>query len=262
MTAKDADALNHLVVEALRNGPMSKRGLAEAVRPRLNKKVQAWMDRVSSFCSPALTEGLICYGPEQDKGKGNEAVFVRVDQWLTKQKKVDESTSQQILLRSYLRSYGPATVQDFSFWSGISMKDSKEVWNSLAQELAEVSIEGQQRSILHLDLNELAESSLDEEVVRLLPAFDSYVLAHARKGHLVSDQHYKRVYRNQGWISPVVLIHGKIAGIWSCARKGKVLALEAEFFEKPPRRLQTKIHDEAESLGGFLNASTITVKIS
>jgi len=259
MTAKDVDALNGLVVEALGSGSMSKHNLTRAIRPRGNKKVQAWMDRVSSFCSPALTEGLICYGPEQDRA--NEAVFVRVDQWLPKQKKVDGSASRQILLRSYLRAYGPATVQDFSFWSGISMKDSREVWNKLAQELAEVSVEGQKRSILDQDLNELAESSLDEDVVRLLPAFDSYLLAHARKDHMVKDQCYKRVYRNQGWISPVVLINGKIAGIWSCARKGKALALEAEFFEKPPRRLLTKIHDEAESLGKFLNASiTVAVK--
>ena len=37
---------------------------------------------------------------------------------------------------------------------------------------------------------------------------DPYLLAHRDKDHLLSAEHYKRVYRNQGWISPVVLIDG------------------------------------------------------
>ena len=126
------------------------------------------------------------------------------------------------------------------------MRESKEIWNSVVLEMVEISNEGQKGAILNQDLNEFVESSLDEDVVRLLPAFDSYVLAHAKKDHMVSSQHYKRVYRNQGWISPVVLINGRIAGIWSCARKGKALSLHAELFERVPKRLQSRIHDEGE----------------
>src|ERR1700724_812344 len=43
MTAKDLDALNGLVMEALCSGPRSQRDLSERIKPRLNKKVQAWM---------------------------------------------------------------------------------------------------------------------------------------------------------------------------------------------------------------------------
>lgn len=258
MTAKDLDGLNALVMEVLRSGPKSQRDLAQAIRPRVNKKVQAWMERFWSPVRPAVVEGLVCYGPEQHLSKSNgqgrrsDAVFIRVDEWLPKQKEVDELTSQQVLLRSYLRAYGPATVQDFAFWSGIAMQESRAIWNSLAPELAEVSIEGQKRSILSQDLGELAESSLEKDVVRLLPGFDPYLLAHAKKDHMVKDQYYKRVYRNQGWISPAVLVNGRIAGIWSCTKKGKALSFKAELFEKPSRPQRTKIQDEAESLGHFL----------
>jgi uncharacterized protein YcaQ len=261
MTARDLDALNGLVMEVLRSGPMSQRDLNAAIRPKLNKRIQGWAERFWSLCRPAAVEGLICYGPEQETGRRGDVVFVRTDQWLPKQKKVDEITSQRLLLRSYLGAYGPATVQDFAFWSGISMKDSKEVWNSLAQELAEVSIEGQRKSILSRDCDELAESNFDGEVVRLLPGFDPYLLAHAQKDHILSDRHYKRVYRNQGWITPVILVDGRIAGIWSFVKKGKALSLRAELFEKLRKPLLMRIHDEAESLGKFLNAS-ISVELS
>jgi hypothetical protein len=54
--------------------------------------------------------------------------------------------------------------------------------------------------------------------VRLLPAFDAFLLAHATKDHIVDPRFYKRVYRNQGWISPVVLVGGRIAAVWSIQR--------------------------------------------
>jgi uncharacterized protein YcaQ len=261
MTATDLNGLNALVMESLQPGPMSQRDLTEAVKPRLNKRIRAWMERFWSILRPAVVEGLICYGPEQRDGKGrrNDAVFVRVDQWLPRQKGLDEMkdelTSQHILLRRYLQAYGPATLRDFSFWSGISMKESREIWNSLSQELAEVSIEGQKRSILGRDLDVLAKSVLDDEVVRLLPGFDPYLLAHAEKDHIVSSQHYKRIYRNQGWISPVILINGRVVGIWSCTRKGKALSCKVELFEKVSKLHRTKIQDEAESLGRFLGGA-------
>ena len=35
------------------------------------------------------------------------------------------------------------------------------------------------------------------------------------KDHLLDARFNKRVYRNQSWISPVLLIDGKIAGVWA-----------------------------------------------
>jgi hypothetical protein len=260
MTAKDLDGLNALVVEALRAGPQSQRDITQAIRPKLKPKVRTCMEYFWSIVRPAVVEGLVCYGPEQSGGKRNEAVFILVDHWLRKQKRVDEFTAQQTLLRNYLRCYGPATVQDFAFWSGIGMKESREIWNSLLDEMAEVSIEGQNKCILSSDLESLAESKLEEDAVRLLPGFDPYLLAHARKDHMLNDKYYKRVYRNQGWITPAILVNGKIAGVWSCTKKEKKFSLKAELFEKISRRQRTGIHDEAENLGGFFGGS-VSVEI-
>jgi hypothetical protein len=61
--------------------------------------------------------------------------------------------------------------------------------------------------------------------VRLLPAFDQYVVApslHAR--HLLPGDFKKAIYRPQGWISPVLLVDGRMDGVWRHERKGKRLA--------------------------------------
>lgn len=196
-------------------------------------------------------EGLVCYGPD----RGQEVTFVRVDQWLPKQREVSEQEVKQVLLRRYLSAYGPATLQDFSKWSGISMKEGRAVWESLEGELVKVPMGDKKGSVLRKDSKQLRKCHLGEPVLRLLPSFDPYMLGHVEKTHLVDDRYYKRVYRQQGWISPVVLLNGRVIGIWSYTRRRKGLSLEIELFERRSKTIHARIEEEAASLGGFLETS-------
>jgi hypothetical protein len=253
ITPKEIEAMNEAIMEALRAGPKTQRELTECLRPRVGKKMRTYMKlawSIQTFRS-ALVEGLICFGPEQD----NKATFVRVDQWLPKQKEVPEQEAKQILLRRYLRVNGPATLRDFSKWSGIPTKEAGGVWESVKDELIEVAIEDTKAFMLQEDFRELAKSALDDQVLRLLPHFDPYMLGHAEKDYLVEASHYKRVYSNQGWISPVVLLNGRVIGVWSYKRGGKRWSLEIEPFEKFSKSLRAKIEEETTSLGKFLETS-------
>jgi len=215
VTLREVEAMNEAAVEALRGGPMPQHELTEHIRPKVGKRVRAWMEKVWSVFRPAIMEGLICYGPD----RGPEVTLVRVDQWLPRQRKVSENEAKQIVLRRYLGAYGPATPQDFSKWSGISMGETRAVWESLEKELVEVLVENKKASLLRKDLAALRNCDPGEPVLRLLPNFDPFLLAHAEKNHLVHDRHYKRVYRQAGWISPVVLLNGRVIGTWSSAQK-------------------------------------------
>lgn len=250
ITRGEADGLTEMIVEALSGGPKAQSELRNHIRPRVSKRVRAWMDRVSNVLRTALAEGMICYGGE----RGAEGTCVRINQWLPEQRSYEEHDAKLILLRRFLRAYGPATLADFSKWSGMTVKEAKPVWESLAEELKPVSSEGQTSFLLCKDQKDFAESELRGPVVRLLPSFDPFLLAHADKDHLVDAAHYKRVYRNQWLISPVVLLNGRVAGIWSHKRRADRIALDVQFFEKPAKVLRTALEEEAASLGRFLGA--------
>src|SRR5439155_15512066 len=115
-----------------------------------------------------------------------------------------------------------------------------------------VSVEDRKAFILREDCDELTGSHLGDETVRLLPNFDPYLLAHADKNHLVSARYYKRVYRQQGWVSPVVLLNGRVIGTWSYARRGKRVSLEVAPFENLSRLIRTRVEGEAAGLGDLL----------
>jgi hypothetical protein len=69
---------------------------------------------------------------------------------------------------------------------------------------------------------------------------------------LLERRHKARVFRPQGWISPVVLMNGRMAGVWKHARKGRRLQVEIEPFGRLPAWARTQLQAEVDSLAAFL----------
>ncbi len=252
ITRDESAALIPLIMETLSAGPLSRPAIAAAIRPKASKRVRFWMENSWSLVRLPVAEGLICYG----RGEGNAIVFIRVDHWLPKLKLelMSSTEAQGALLRKYLRAYGPATLTDFSHWAGIPMQEVRPLRALLEPEVAEISGDKKNCLLLREDVEVLNNSAVAKGSIRLLPLFDSYLLAHREKDHLLSPKHYKRVYRNQGWISPVVLINGAIAGVWSHKLQGKRLLVNIEPFGKLSKKERAGIEREAERLALFFES--------
>src|SRR5262249_7478894 len=104
----------------------------------------------------------------------------------------------------------------------------------------------EQGYLLRKDLKALEAAELKS--VRLLPLFDPYVVGAPRTGGLFPAAHKKRIYRNQGWISPVILIDGHVEGTWRHERKPRGWEVSLQPLKRPPRKL---LDPEAEELARF-----------
>ena len=249
ITREEGEAVTPVIMDALSSKALGRSDVAAAIRPKVSKRVRAWMEKCWSHVRVPIAEGLICYG----SGEDNEITFTRTDHWLPelKLKLIPETEAQCALFRKYLRAYGPATPTDFAHWSGIPMQQVKPLPGLLGTELEEITADGKRALLLREDVAVVNERARKQTNIRLLPSFDTYLLAHRSKDHLVSAKHYKRVYRNQAWISPVVLIDGAIAGVWSYKLQNKRLLVEMEPFGKLSRAMSVAIEREAEQLAMF-----------
>jgi hypothetical protein len=120
---------------------------------------------------------------------------------------------------AYLGAYGPAGPSALDDWllRGVTPKKVLRGWFAdLAARglLVQVSVEGESLWARAADADELAAARPDTST-RLLPAFDQYVLGPGTKdAHVLDPRHRAEVSRAAGWIAPVVVHAGRVAGTW------------------------------------------------
>jgi Winged helix DNA-binding domain len=258
--------------------PCTRTELAELLAGRLGVKVESrrggtgWGNRaktpwirfggvpipVGYALHLAGARGAICLGPAE----GAEATYVRADAWTGEWRDLAPSEAERQLAQRYLRTFAPATPRDYAIWTGMTLTDAKEIWGQISASLIRVDYAGREACALRADLPELQSSSLDQLSVRLLPHFDGFLLGHLDHGNVVARPHHPRVYRAQGWVSPVLLVNGTVAGVWNLAIRGKTLRVRVEPFVGLRREVVTLVTEEAASLARFMGAAQVDTMIS
>jgi Winged helix DNA-binding domain len=169
---------------------------------------------------------------------------------------VDPQAAPAIVARRFLAAYGPATYHDLArWWSGGGVSIARQWIASLGDEVSAVDLDGSQAWMLAAHAREVSELSVSRSV-RLLPGFDQYVVAascHAE--HLLPGDLRHRVYRPQGWISPVLLVNGRMEGTWRHEIKGSRVEVVIEPFVKAPVWVRRAAGQEAERLAAFLGGT-------
>ena len=137
-------------------------------------------------------------------------------------------------------------------WSGFGRARGKKMLAALGDEAVEIDVDGDRAWALARRRREIA-SAEPPDTARLLPAFDPWVVGTARYLPAQLDPALKaRVFRPQGWISPVILVNGRMLGVWKHERKGRRLDVTIEPFGRLPRWARAQLEDEADRLAAFL----------
>jgi hypothetical protein len=177
-----------------------------------------------------------------------------VARWLGDWTAVDPDEAAKEIARRYVTAYGPATTDDFGRWLGMPPSAAKRIFRSLGGEIEEVDVEGLKAWVLAASLKQI-EAHKPSRVVRLVPGFDPYVVALARQArYIMPENHKARVYRLQGWISPVVLVGGRMEGVWEYDKKRNRVVVKVVMFAPPNSAIKQGIDAEAQRLGKFFDS--------
>jgi len=227
LIASELDRLTAAVVELLADGrPHTREELVEyvaaAAGPDLAEHVaSSW----SAALKPLAWQGFLCNGPSQ----GSRVTFTRpqdvVPDW-PGLADVDDAAAH--LIPAYLAAFGPAAPSAFDAWllRGATSRPTLRRWFSeLGDRLVRVDVEGTELVARADDVEDLAATT-GSDVVRLLPAFDQFVLGPGTTDlHLVPAQHRADVSRAGGWISPVVATCHGVVGTWTADGGGVAVTL-------------------------------------
>ncbi len=189
-------------------------------------------------------EGLICFGPRQ----GKQQTFVLLEEWLPQGKTLDREGALMEITRRYFTSHGPATIQDFAWWSGLTLTDARAGLELAAGDLVQDEIDGRQY------YRPLAprHSQLDGRGAHLLPAFDEYLVGYSDRSAVLDPQAVKSVNAGGGMLSPVILIDGRVAGTWKRTLKKDRMEVSPAWFEQPGEEQVEAFWQAAALYAGFL----------
>jgi hypothetical protein len=256
MTGKYAvDSLTEAIGDALEGRLLTREGLAvlvEAEDPELGEWVRSsW----GSYLKPASWRGRLCFAPSE----GSRVRFTSPSTWLAGTIEHHEPADALLeVTRRFLAAYGPTTARHFGVWAGVGPARGARLLAALGDEAAELDLGGEAVWALTQDVAEI-EAAVKPDVARLLPAFDPWVVGTSRTA-MLEPRHRARVYRPQGWISPVLLVNGRIAGLWRHERKGGRLLVELEPFRRLAPWAREGLDGEAERLAAFLGLELSRVR--
>ena len=251
LTREEAEAMLAAIAEALHYRVLTREELAQEVgrlvgSEELGGKLR---DGFGALLKPSAFEGDLLFAPSV----GRNVRFARPDRWLPGWQPAETQAAVREVVRRYLSAYGPATREEFARWFGTtSPAQAGRLIEGLGEEVAPVEVEGVAAWMLAEHVQE-AEEAEPAGVVRLLPAFDQYVVAAPRNREAVLPEALKgRVYRQQGWLSPVLLVDGRMEGVWRHERKGDRLVVGIEPFADQPGWVRRAAEEEGERLARFV----------
>lgn len=155
--------------------------------------------------------GRVVLGPD----RSGKPTYVHAIDWLGAAVTIrpDADVALAELARRYLRTRGPAEPADLATWSGLPLRDATAGWSAIEPELVEVTHDGRTLHRLRGPAPPAAGSAA-AHTVRLLPAFDEYLLSWRSRDLVLRAGDAKAVHPGGGIIHPTVVSAGWVVGTW------------------------------------------------
>jgi hypothetical protein len=151
-------------------------------------------------------EGLLCFGPR----RGGPQTFVLLAEWIPNPLRLERDEALAELARRYFTSHGPATVQDFAWWSGLTMKDAQSGMEAVRGEFERAEVNG----VTYWMPPELSAPAVDSPHALLLPAYDEYTVAYKDRSAILGPAAARREDASSEALQPVMVIDGQVRGTW------------------------------------------------
>ncbi|MEV4165792.1 winged helix DNA-binding domain-containing protein [Nonomuraea dietziae] len=224
--------------------------LAFADQPRSADEIQSWIEERLGVPPKGVWWALRTYAPLLHAATGAPWSFgarpAYVAAGIPPTLGAEADQALQTLVLRYLEGFGPASAVDVAQFALVTRKRARGAIDALAGTLQRLT--GPDGSEL-FDLPGAPRPAGDTPApARLLPMWDSVLLAHADRSRVIPPEYRKLVTRTNGDVLPTLLVDGYVAGVWRPAGDG----IEATAFHPLPGRVWDELAAEAQALAALL----------
>jgi hypothetical protein len=195
--------------------------------------------------------GRICSGPR----RGKQFTYMLLDERVPPMPHLERDEALLNLTKRYFTSHGPATVQDFVWWSGLTVADAKRGLQMAKADLVEQVIDGTTYWMSPtLPLVQPESSS-----VHLLSGFDEYLVSYRDRSASLAGEHQKLWDRGNAIFSSVIVIGGKVVGMWKRTVTKKAVTIATTRFQEFTPTQEQAYTAAVQRYGAFLGLPIIMI---
>lgn len=201
------------------DGHLTRPQLGEILK---NKGIDLNSHQLNHIMFSAELHGIVCNGEISN----NKQTYCLLEEKIPKTEVFDKQVALERLAWKYFTSHAPATLQDFVWWSGLTIVDARAAMEMIKSDFVIETIDSQPYWIN----NPFTELKDKNESLVLLPAWDEFVVSYKNRQHIILDEHYSKVISKNGIFKPVVVKNGQIIGLWKRIKKKDKVSAEITLF--------------------------------
>ena len=187
-------------------------------------------------------DGHLCFAARAAK----QPTFALLDEWVPPAKPLRRDEALAELARRFFTSHGPATLQDFAWWSGLTTADARAGLEMCKSQLLQEVID-EQTYWLSPATKDLKDPSPQ---AHLLPVYDEYTVAYKDRRAALDPVHAQQTGNG---LSPVMVINGRIVGTWKRQQKKDTVEVALSPFAKLNKADTVALASAVERYKGFLS---------
>jgi hypothetical protein len=217
----------------------------ELVSVLINAGFDLSENRTSHLLMRAEIDGIICSGKIRD----GKLTYALLSERVPYSGTFNRDLACTELARRYFRSHGPATLNDFVWWSGLSKGQSKKALETIKTEFVSETIENQ----TYWFSSDIQSFEPENNTIHFVPAFDEFIISYRdRKASLPFENMAQAVSVN-GIFKPVIVINGQVEGTWKRTVKKNIIILETLFFSPISKSVKNQLEEALMPYGQFFD---------
>lgn len=185
--------------------------------------------------------------------RDNQYGYARWDQWFPDHpvRELDPGESRVELARWYLQGHGPATVEDFAWWSGLKKANAVKALSAVS----EADEDGL------YDLFGGSDQAPAATGLRLLPIWDTAMVTQKSRRRMVDPAHYPYVYDASGNLTSTIVSDARVVGVWNRGGDNNRIEIKAVFFNPPGKARIAAVESEATLIADAVGVSEVSVEM-
>ena len=203
--------------------------------------IEADGQKLACLVMYAELEALVCSGAM----KGKQHTLALLSERAPQAKSLPRQEALAELTKRYFASHGPATVQDFVWWSSLTSTEAKKGIESAGLQSIEVDNK-------EFYFSQKPEIDIPSPTIHLLPNYDEYVIAYKTRSPFTNGQ-LDKAPSYVDLSHHFIMLDGQLVGGWKRTATAKSFTIQVNMFTKLEPKQIIALEASAESLQKFLS---------